>query len=1144
MKKILFRGLICASFCACIGFFSSTCRGEEDVQTSLRAVGQQVENLANPVGVGVANPRLSWASRPTSKTDSYRKSQTAYQILVCSTQENFEANVGDLWDTGKVESSDSLYIEYAGAPLKTFQKCLWKVRVWDEDDEVGPWSNGGFWIQGIADPKDWTAQWIGQPEEVRADVDLSGASWIAAADGKEIESGYEVELFRKEFTLDLPQSEFDAQNLAGTLYYAACQKLDIYVNGHRAGFSIGMVFNPDQLRSVDVSEYLRAGKNTIAIVVNNETKRPNNTKFGDGTLYPTALISKLVVKKLDKSNAPTNLPIPNRFGTPSEVVYATGTDASWKVNVGVVDHWNAFDFDDSAWSSAQVVFEDLDSTPWGKLRRRTETVSPCFQKTFELKKPVAKATMAVCAPGLFEAYLNGNKVGSQLLTPSFTRYDRRLLYNVLDLTEEFKVNRESNCELQFVLGHSWYDVRSIVTWNYDAAPWRDFPRLLAQLELVYEDGTKETIATDPSWTYSTSPVLFDCVRQGEIVDGAWEREILGSAVVVPAPLGNPLLVAQKNANTVVQQSYKAKSVKQVKDGVWVVDMGQNNAGWARIRLRGQKKGDVVRFKYSERVVESGEIERHDIEMHFMEGTPAYMTGMKGGFQTDFYFCNGEEEEYFEPRFTYNGYQYIEVVGLREEPKPEDFEGKMLATNFIQKSSFTCSNDLLNKIQEATIRSYINNFVAGIPTDCPHREKNGWTGDAHLACELAQYNFENTAGYEKWIDDMCDEQRPDGNVAAIIPTGDWGYPWGNGPAWDSAMIMIPWYLYVYRGDVKILKDSYESMKKYVNYLQTRELSNGLLNHGLGDWVFYKTNTPVEVTSTAFYYLDARIVALTAKLLGKMEDYETYSKLAERIRANYNAALYKGDGVYSINGQTAQACPIHQGLSQALEQADQDATFARLCETVERTNGSFDVGIFGTKYILRTLSEGGRNDLALQLMLQEPRPSMADWIRRGAGTLWEDWGEGSSRNHIMFGDVSAWMFQYLGGIKLNGAPDVVVAGVEPEDVAFKRFVVEPKCRLKELTAPGFEPITNVRAFVDTPYGPILSEWKWNDAKTELTIRVGVPCNTTATVILPCDASQKCEITTGADDAKPLTSAKADTVSYEIGSGLYVFVISAKQ
>lgn len=1106
-------------------------------------VAKSVEGRVRPVGIDAARPRFSWVSINDSL---YNKKQSAYQVLVATSLEKLDSNEGDLWDSGKTASDESIFVVYEGAPLESLTRYYWKVRIWDEKDRASEWSNPSSWVQGIMKPEDWRGEWIAQPEEERPDVDLSGARWIAAPQERESDAGFVPEYFRKEFTLECPQNDFDEQNLSALLYYAANQKFEIFVNGARAGFSIGMVFNPDQLRSIDVSEYLRPGKNVVAIVVSNETKRPNGTKFGDGTLYPTALVAKLVISRLDRTGAPTNLPTPNRFGKPSQTVCSIGSDSSWKASLDGGDSWNALEFDDSQWANASKAsfvaendLDNLDSAPWGKLRRRSEKVSPAFQKTFETKKPIESAYLAVCAAGLFEAYVDGQKVQPQLLAPSFTRYDRRLLYNVLDVTNYFAPNEKSH-ELQLLIGHSWYDVRSIVTWNFDAAPWRDFPRVRAELKLNYEDGSTETVATDASWTYSTSPVLFDCVRQGEIVDGAWERKILGNAVVAPEPLGNPKIVAQKNEVTKINESYEAKSVKEVEPGLYVVDMGRNSAGWARIRLAGQKKGDVVRFRYSERVADSGAIERHDIDQHFMEGTPACLTGMKGGFQTDFYFCNGNDEEFFEPRFTYNGYQYIEVFGLRRAPETSDFLGLRLNTAFEEIGDFHCDVDLLNKLQAATLESYRNNYVAGYPTDCPHREKNGWTGDAQLACELAQYNFENTAGYEKWIDDLIDEQRPDGNLPGIVPTGDWGYPWGNGPAWDSSLVMIPWYLYVYRGDRKILEDSFDAMKKYVDYMTSRAKEDGLVYHGLGDWVFYKTNTPTEVIVSGYYYLDAKIVAQTAKLLGKTEDYEKYSALATKIRDDYNKTLYKGNGVYSINSQASQSCAIHQGIALGLPEADQKAVFDRLAEDVEKTEGHFDCGIMGVKYILRTLSENGRNDLALRLMLQETRPAMSDWIKRGAGTLWEDWNEGSSRNHIMFGDFSAWYYQSLAGIKLDGAPYSVVAETIPENVAFKHFVVEPKTRPNERTAQGFAPMTNVFARVNSPYGEIMSAWKVDADKARTTYVIRVPFNASATVILPREGDQNVEILRG-EGAREIENARADAVVFEVGSGTWSFQVS---
>lgn len=1108
----------------------------------------RVEARVMPVGVDAANPRLSWVS--ASQLDSiHNKKQSAYQVLVASSLDKLNANEGDMWDSGKVESADSNFVAYDGAALQSLTRYFWKVRVWDEKGAVSAWSQPSTWVQGVMSSDDWKGEWIGQPAEVRPDVDMSGAGWIAAAEEKETKTGYADEFFRREFTIDRPQSDFDAQNLCATLYYAASQKLNIYVNGARVGFSIGMVFNPDQLRSLDVSEYLVPGKNVVSFVVVNETKVVNNTKFGDGTLYPTGLVAKLVVKELDKTNAPTNLPAPNRFGKPAADVVVLGTDASWKAALAGGDAWNVVGFDDSAWQNAKpasfVAQDDvwnLDATPWGKLRRRTETVSPAFQKSFETKKQIESAYLAVCAAGLYEAYVDGEKVQPQVLSPSFTRYDRRLLYNVLDVTN-YLAGDKAEHELELLIGHSWYDVRSIVTWNFDAAPWRDFPRVRANLKVNYTDGTSETIATDDSWTYSNSPVLFDCVRQGEIIDGAYERQILGAAAVVPAPMGSPKVVAQKNDFSRVTDSYSAASVNEVQPGLYVVDMGRNSAGWPRVRITGQKKGDVIRFRYSERVVESGMIERHDLDQHFMEGTPAYLTGMKGGFQTDFYFCNGDEEEFFEPRFTYNGYQYIEVTGMRHAPEPTDFLGLRVNTNFGEIGNFISDNELLNKLQSAMTESYRNNYVAGYPTDCPHREKNGWTGDAQLACELAQYNFENTAGYEKWIDDLLDEQRPDGNLAAIVPSGDWGYPWGNGPAWDSALVMIPWYLYVYRGDRKVLEDSFDGMKKYVDYMTSRTRADGLVYHGLGDWVFPKTNTPTEVVVSGYYYLDAKIVAQVAKVLGKTADAEKYGALAEKIRSDYNKAFYKGNGVYSIGSQCAQACAIHQGFALALPEADQKAVADRLFESVEKENGHFDCGIMGAKYILRSLSEAGRTDLALELMLQDSRPAMSDWINRGAGTLWEDWGEGSSRNHIMFGDFSAWYYQSLAGIKLAGAPYAVVAETEPESVAFKSFVVEPKTRPNERAVAGKEVLNNVVASVNTPYGTIVSAWRVDAEKGETLYLIQAPFNTTATVILPCAADQKCEVLNGDGEATVVDGARDDAAVYSIGSGVWTFKVSAK-
>ena len=429
-------------------------------------------------------------------------------------------------------------------------------------------------------------------------------------------------------------------------------------------------------------------------------------------------------------------------------------------------------------------------------------------------------------------------------------------------------------------------------------------------------------------------------------------------------------------------------------------------------------------------------------------------------------------------------------------------------------SFECSNELLNKIQQATLWSYRSNFV-GIPTDCPHREKNGWTGDAHLAAEQAMYNFDNVAGYEKWMNDLKDEQRESGELPGIVPTSGWGYEWGNGPAWDSAYVLIPWYLYRYYGDARVLADHYDRMKRYVDYL-TRRSKDHIVNIGLGDWVPAKTETPVPVTSTGYYYVDAVIVSRTARLLGHEDDAKKYARLAEAIRTAFNKTFCPKPGVVANSSQTALSCALYQGLARP---DHKEPILAALVADVDRKAGHLDTGILGAKYLLHALTDNGRTDVAYRIATQTTKPSYGDWIARGATTLWEDWGDGSSRNHIMFGDISAWFYQTLAGLNLD-----------PEVPAFKRFIVRPR------------PVGDlrwVRAKHESPYGLIAVSWKRNDAAFSL--EVTVPPSTTAVVYVPAKSADT--VREGGQPAAQAPGVKFlrhddGAAVFEVGSGTYAF------
>ncbi len=1040
------------------------------------------EYMSSPVGLDCAAPRLSWklAARHAKARDLQ---QTAFQIQVAASVAKLMSGEPDLWDSGRVASDQSLNVAYAGKPLVSSLRCYWRVRAWDNTVDVpSPWSAPSRWVTGVMRPEEWRAKWIGAAASTRPDCDLAGAKWIWAGDAASLDKAAPGKRqFRKLF--DAPQGAGGAPVL---LAVTADDEWEVFVNGQLAAKTWGHFNEWRFLRFIDVAQFVKPGRNLIAVTVVN--KEPG----------PTGLLAML------------------KFSSGATVT----TDASWLVSAQSPKGWKdtVDGFAAEGWKAASVA-GGVDCPPWGKLVRRLETVSPAFEKRFTVAKVVSQAILHITGVGFYEASLNGVKIGRKVLDPSPTKFDTRVLYSTYDLTG-FVPPGENR--LNVLLGHGWYDVRSVAVWNFDNAPWRDFPRLIAQLELTYTDGTRETVCSDATWRQVASPVGFDCIREGEVLGqpppGAPDlAKTVVMAEVVPAPAGK--LSASALPPSVVAQRLPPKTVREVKPGVWVVDFGQNTAGWAQLTLKGQKAGDVVTIRYGEKVKPDGTLSLEGTDAHFRY--PASFRVLPGGwFQVDRFVCDGSAEQVYEPRFTYNGFQYVQLEGLKAAPTAATVAACVVHTDFKDAGSFACDNELVNKMQQAILWAYRGNFVNGYPTDCPHREKNGWTGDAQLAAELAMYNFQNTAAYEKWVNDIIDEQRPDGNVAAIVPTSGWGYAWGNGPAWDSALLIIPWTLYVYQGDVRILEKAYPAMRLYVDYVTSRA-KDGIASHGLSDWTPVKTKTPTEVTSTGYYYLDAQIVARTAELLGKADDAKQYAALAASVRDAYNRQLYTGDGVYSIGSQTSQSCALHQGLAPDGERAKVEA---RLAEVVRQNNGGPDFGILGSKYIFRALSDAGRSDLAFAMATKDSHPSYGNWITRGATTFWEDWDEGASRNHIMFGDVSAWFYQYLGGIRLADGVSAVAQKADAKAVAFKRFVICP------------DPVDGlgwVKAEHDSPYGLIRSSWKKTGSAFRL--EVEVPVNTTATVYLPVKPDAKNVVA----DVAPVASDR-DRMAFKVGSGRYTFEV----
>ena len=1048
--------------------------------------GLTAEYLDNPVGIDTLTPRLSWKLSPKNP-DAKGLAQAAYQIRVATVPGKLaDEGAADLWDSGRVASDRSLNVIYGGRSPETSQRCWWSVRVWDNrGGEPSEWSRPARWVMGVVRPDEWKAKWIGANDVTRPKYDLKGAEWIYTGDQELDQMPKGTTYYCKAF--DLPQ---ELAGKTAVLAVAADDSWIVQINGKTVSQIWGHIPNRwERMRFQDVSAALKPGRNLILVEVSN--KDPG----------PTALLLTLQCegKLLAKS------------------------DNTWLGTAKPGSDWRERKELPEGWKPVRVV-GPLGVAPWGdRVECRVERNSPAFEKRFRVGKDLREATLHITGVGFYEAYLNGQRIGDKVLDPAPTRYDRRVLYSTYDLTDSF---REGDNALRVLVGHGWYDVRSIAVWNFDIAPWRGAPRMIAQLDLVYADGTREQVVSDGTWRQVASPVGYDCIREGEVIgknpEGSIDLErTLVNAQEVPGPGGR--LVAEAVTPSKVHQTFKPATVTEIKPGVWMVDFGQNLSGWVRLTPRGQKRGDVIRIRYGEKKNKDGTLSLSGTEAHFRYSA-AFFALPGGWFQCDRYVCSGEPGEAYEPRFTYNGFQYAEITGLAQPPTAETIEARAVYTAFRDTGTFECSNPLLNRIQQATLWAYRSNFANGYPTDCPHREKNGWTGDAQLAAEQAMYNFQNVPGYEKWINDLMDEQQRNGNLPGIVPTSGWGYAWGNGPAWDRALVIIPWMLYIYEGDALVLQKAYPAMARYVDYMTSRSHDGGLVSHGLGDWCPWKATTPTVVTSTGYYYLDARIVSETARILGRTEDAAKYAALAERIREAFNRVQYKGDGIYADGTQTALGCALHQGL---VADGEAEKTRAKLFDAVKATNGYLDFGILGSKYVLRALSDAGRTDLAYAMASKDQRPSWGAWIRDGATTLWEDWGQGSSRNHIMFGDISAWFYQYLGGIRLAPQVSAVAATVtDTQSVGMKRFLLAPE------PVNGLEWVT---ARFDSPYGMIRSEWKRGQNGFEWFIEV--PVNTTAWVVMPAFVEKgRFDLPTG---AVAVQSPIPGRTAFAIGSGQYRIV-----
>ncbi len=741
--------------------------------------------------------------------------------------------------------------------------------------------------------------------------------------------------------------------------------------------------------------------------------------------------------------------------------------------------------------------------------------APYFRKAFKLNGKVHSARAYICGLGYFELSINGARVGDHVLDPAFTRYDRRVLYVTHDVTGLLLPGENS---VGVILGNGLYNQTMPDAWHFNVTPWRGKPCLRFQLEIVYENGERSKVDSDWSWKVSDGPIRANATRSGESYDArrempGWDQhgfddQAWRPAIVVSGPAG--VLRAQCLPPIRVMETLEPDSLSEPEAGIFVYDMGQNFAGWAQLRLYGPAGAEVT-LRYGEKLNPRGRLDQSNLNMHIYEAE----------VQTDHYTLKGQGYEVFEPHFTYHGFRYIEMMGFPGRPGLDNLRGRVVHTSFERGGSFECSDDLINRIQHATVWSYTSNFH-GYPTDCPHREKNGWTGDAHLAAEAGLYNFQSATAYRKWLEDFADEQQPSGELPGIIPTSGWGYQWGNGPCWDSAYILIPWYLYLYEGDLSVLARHYEGMKRYVDYVRGRSPS-GLASFGLGDWVPPFGNpedytAPLTLMATAYYYLVVTILARAASLLGKAEDTSNLRDLAHQIRKVFNARFYDpASGLYASGSQSAQSAALACGLVEPRQAAK---VVRQLVAEIRQQNWRINAGIHGTKFVLNALAGADRNSVAYRLVTQRRYPSWGYMIDQGATTLWEEYNGTSSLMHIMFGDVSAWFYKQLAGLQ----PEVDQPG-------FKRALICP------WLTPGLEWVKAEHMTVYGVYKIALERQQSGRLRLDVTI----PANATAEISVPAsnpDEVQESGVPAGRADGLAFLRFENGRAVFEAGSGDYHF------
>ncbi len=1007
--------------------------------------------------------------------------QSAYQVVVGPTRD-LETTPG-LIDTGMVRSDASVHVVIPNLRPESGRRYYWRVRTWDAQGRESPWSEPAWWEMGLLRPEDWKARWVTASVPPERDPRIPWGSWIWSARAPAQDATL---YFRLPVSVD-PTSRIEEASIRLT----ADNAFELWINGNRRAQG----GNWQNVYSYDLSDDLKPGQNVIAL-------------------------------KCTNADGPAGLLVAGRIHVAGGKTIDFRSDASWKVTLTETEGWTEPGFDDSAWQPATVI-APYGGEPWKQLR---EAVGPrrsmCVRREFTVRPGIVRARAYASGLGLYELHLNGKRVAGDVFTPGWTHYPKRIQYQTYDVTERLRAGPNA---VGAILGNGWWS--GGLGWA-GREQYSDGPlRFLLQLAIDYEDGSRDTVVTDGGWQTTPSPITRDSFYGGETYDATLELPGWDSPGFTGKwqPVGiatdqGGRLVAEACEPIRVTQEIPALQITEVEKGVFVADFGQNAAGRVKIRVRGPR-GTRVRLRFAEVLTPDGRL---------------YRDNYRTAESTDAYILRGSGEEEWEPRFTYRGLRFCEITGYPGTPAKEAVTMCVLHTAAEPAGHFECAHWLVNEIWQAITWGQRSNLHS-VPTDCPQRdERLGWMGDAQTFGPTACWNMHLGAFFTKWMRDVTDSQAQDGSVTDVSPVVVVKGP--AAPGWGDAVTVVPWTIYQYYGDRRILEENYGAMAGWVEYMRRNSRNDLYEREGYGDWVA-PVASPKKPIGTAYYYRSTDILSRAATVLGREEDARKYAALAERIAVAFNKAyLDPAAATYTGGTQTANLLPLSFGITPPDQR---EAVFASLVRDIRARGDHLSTGFLGTPCLMPVLTDFGRQDLAWRLATQTTYPSWGYMIRNGATTIWELWDSDkrdpamNSRNHFALGVVGQWFFEDL-------------VGIRPAAPGFKRILIRPR--------PPAD-LGWAQAEYPSLYGPIRCAWRRMPparpapgAAAGLRVQVSIPPNTTAEIRLPVvdgtpvlvtETGQRVyPVATGAPAGTPALEfdrAEAGELVFRAGAGDFDFLVT---